>query len=75
MWHKIAQEFRKVDKEMLGELRGFGPRGKESWWWNESVHSKVRVEKNCFKYWSRCKIAKTWEKYKKDKNETKNPSF
>uniref|UniRef100_A0A0R0GBM1 Endonuclease/exonuclease/phosphatase domain-containing protein n=1 Tax=Glycine max TaxID=3847 RepID=A0A0R0GBM1_SOYBN len=26
----------------LGESRGFGPRGKESWWWNENVQSKVR---------------------------------
>lgn len=32
---------------MFRESRDFGPRGKESWWWNESVKSKVIVEKNC----------------------------
>lgn len=29
---------------MLGELRGFEHRGKELWWWNENVQSKVRVK-------------------------------
>jgi hypothetical protein len=41
MGDKMAQYIRKVAKEMLGESGGFGPRGKESWWWNESVESNV----------------------------------
>ncbi|KAL5186030.1 Craniofacial development protein 2 [Glycine soja] len=49
MWNKMSQEIIKVAKETLGESRGFGPRGKESWWWKESVQSKVRVKKECFK--------------------------
>ncbi|KAL5172704.1 Craniofacial development protein 2 [Glycine soja] len=53
MWNKMSQEIIKVAKETLGESRGFGPRGKESWWWNENVQSKVRVKKECFKEWSR----------------------
>ncbi|KAL5131607.1 putative RNA-directed DNA polymerase from transposon BS [Glycine soja] len=53
MWNKTSQEIIKVAKETLGESRGFEPRGKESWWWNESVQSKVRVKKECFKEWSR----------------------
>ncbi|KAL5157078.1 Outer envelope protein 64, mitochondrial [Glycine soja] len=57
--------------ETLGESRGFGPRGKESWWWNENVQSKVRVKKECFKEWSRCKNSETWDKYKIARNETK----
>ncbi|RZB42550.1 Craniofacial development protein 2 [Glycine soja] len=35
MWNKMSQEIIKAAKETLGESRGFGPRGKESWWWNE----------------------------------------
>lgn len=34
---------------MLGESRDFGPSGKELWWCNESVHSKVKVKKNILK--------------------------
>ncbi|KAH1193222.1 Craniofacial development protein 2 [Glycine max] len=71
MWNKMSQEIIKVAKETLGESRGFGPRGKESWWWNESVQSKVRVKKECFKEWSRCRNSETWDKYKIARNETK----
>ncbi|KAH1262515.1 Craniofacial development protein 2 [Glycine max] len=71
MWNKMSQEIIKVAKETLGESRGFGPRGKESWWWNENVQSKVRVKKECFKEWSRCKNSETWDKYKIARNETK----
>ncbi|KAH1197968.1 Craniofacial development protein 2 [Glycine max] len=45
--------------------------GKESWWWNENVQSKVRVKKECFKEWSRCRNSETWDKYKIARNETK----
>ncbi|KAH1232354.1 Craniofacial development protein 2 [Glycine max] len=62
MWNKMSQEIIKVAKETLDESRGFGPRGKESWWWNESVQSKVRVKKECFKEWSRCRNSETWDK-------------
>ncbi|KAH1210957.1 Style cell-cycle inhibitor 1-A [Glycine max] len=44
---------------------------KESWWWNENVQSKVRVKKECFKEWSRCRNSETWDKYKIARNETK----
>lgn len=30
MWNKMTLEIRKVAKDILGELRGFGSRGKES---------------------------------------------
>ncbi|KAH1257526.1 Transposon TX1 uncharacterized protein [Glycine max] len=71
MWNKMSQEIIKVAKETLGESRGFGPRGKESWWWNENVQSKVRVKKECFKEWSRGRNSETWDKYKIARNETK----
>jgi len=35
MWERMSHEIKKVAKETLGESRGFGPRGKESWWWND----------------------------------------
>ena len=58
-------------KETLGEFRGFGFRGKESWWWNENVQSKVRVKKECFKEWFRCRNFEIWDKYKIVRNEIK----
>lgn len=45
MWNKIVQEIIKVDKEMSRRSRDFGTRGKELWWWNENVQSKVKVKR------------------------------
>jgi hypothetical protein len=44
MWGKMTHEIKKVEKETLGESRGFRPRGKESWWWNDGVKVKVKVK-------------------------------
>ncbi|KAH1137029.1 hypothetical protein GYH30_027138 [Glycine max] len=41
---RIRDRAKRRSPMTLGESRGFGPRGKESWWWNESVQSKVRLE-------------------------------
>jgi len=71
MWERMAHEIKKVAKETLGESRGFGPRGKESWWWNDSVQSKVWIKRDCFKDWSKCKNAETWDKYKIARKEAK----
>jgi len=67
----MAHEIKKVAKETLGVSRGFGPRGKESWWWSDSVQSKVWIKRECFKDWSRGKNADTWDKYKIAKKEAK----
>lgn len=45
-------------KETLGESRGFSPRGKYSWWWKESVHSKVRVKMTILKFGLGVKMSK-----------------
>lgn len=37
IWNKMTINSGKATKETLGESKGFGPTGKESWWWNESV--------------------------------------
>ena len=37
IWDKMTRYIRKIAKEILGESRGYGPRGKYSWWWIESV--------------------------------------
>lgn len=49
IWNNMAQEIRKVVKDTFGESKDFGPRVKESWWWNENIISKVRVEENVLK--------------------------
>jgi len=58
MWERMAYEIKKVAKETLGVSRGFGPTGKESWWWNDNVQSKVWIKRECFKDWSRVKMPK-----------------
>ena len=37
IWNEMSKKVKKVAKGVLGESRGFGPRDKESWWWNENV--------------------------------------
>jgi len=49
MWDKMPHEIKKLAKETSEESRSFGPRGKESWWWNRSVQSKVIIKMECFK--------------------------
>ena len=41
MWRNMAKKVEIVAKETLGESKGFGPRDKETWWWNEDVQEKV----------------------------------
>lgn len=40
----MAKWTRKVAKETLGKSRGFGPKGRESWWWVASV-IKLKLKK------------------------------
>ncbi|KAH1220391.1 LINE-1 retrotransposable element ORF2 protein [Glycine max] len=46
MWNKMSQEIIKVAKETLGESRGFGPRGKESWCRNSETWDKYKIARN-----------------------------
>lgn len=48
----MVREIRNEAKETLGESKGFEHKGKELWWWNQSVQNKIRVKK-CFKEWFR----------------------
>lgn len=41
VWNKMVHNIRKVAKE---RIRCFWPNCKESWWWDESVQSKVRIK-------------------------------
>jgi len=67
----MTHEIKKVAKETVGESRGFGPSGKESWWWNDNIQSKVHIKRDCFKDCSRCKNDETWDKYKIAQKEAK----
>nr|KYP34423.1 Retrovirus-related Pol polyprotein LINE-1 [Cajanus cajan] len=71
MWEGMAKVIRRIAKETLGESRGFGPRGKESWWWEANVQEKVKVKRTCYKIWSTGRNAESWENYKAAKREAK----
>ena len=71
MWKNMAKKVEIVAKEILGESKGFGPRDKETWWWNEDVQEKVRNKKNCFKAIHLCNSAENWEKYRLARKEAK----
>lgn len=47
----MAKKIRKFVKAVMGESKGFGLRGKESWWWYEKVQEKVKNKRD------RCNIA------------------
>jgi Reverse transcriptase (RNA-dependent DNA polymerase) len=49
LWNEMSKKVKEVAKAVLGESKGFGPRDKESWWWNEKVQEKVRHKRECFK--------------------------
>jgi len=46
---KMFKKVRKVVNIIFGESKGFGPRNRESWWWNENDQENVRNKKECFK--------------------------
>ena len=37
-----------MTNEVLDESKGFGPKDKESWWWNENVQEKIKYKRQCF---------------------------
>ena len=71
MWEEMANGIRKVAKEVLGESKGFGPKDKESWWWNENVQEKVKYKRECFKALQVGNNTENWEKYRLARRETK----
>lgn len=71
MWDDMATKIRKIAKTVLGESRGFGPRDKESWWWNETVQDKVKNKRECFKTLQGCNNAESWARYRNARNETR----
>lgn len=46
---KMGKGIRKVANETLGESRGFGPKGKETWLWDAIVQNKAEIKRECYK--------------------------
>lgn len=63
--NKMAWEIRKVAKETLEKSRVFGFMGKQLWWSNESIHSKVRVKMFVLKNWLGVKMPKLGKSIRK----------
>ncbi|RDX84572.1 hypothetical protein CR513_34358, partial [Mucuna pruriens] len=59
MRDEMSKKIRKAAKEVLGQSRGFRPRDKESWWWNENVQDKG------------CNNAKNWVRNQNARNDTR----
>ena len=70
-WENVGKKVEMVAKAILGESKDFGPRDKETWWWNEEVQEKVRNKKNCFKAIHLDNSSDNWEKYRLAKREAK----
>ena len=71
MWDVMASCIRKVAKEVLGESRGKGPPGKETWWWSEEVQKAIRIKRDLYRDLPKCKDVETFNKYKEAKKEAK----
>ena len=48
-WKELNMMMRKIEKEVLGESKGYIRRKKETWWWNNNVQEKIKFKKQCFK--------------------------
>lgn len=44
MWNEMAKGIWKVVKETLGDSTGFGPKGKDFWWRDNSLQQKIKVK-------------------------------
>ncbi|XP_024019756.1 uncharacterized protein LOC112091130 [Morus notabilis] len=71
MWDAMASCIRKVAKEVLGESRGKGPPGKETWWWSEEVQKAIRTKRDLYRDLPKRKDVETFNKYKEAKKEAK----
>ena len=71
IWDAMASCIRKVAKEVLGESRGKGPPGKETWWWSEEVQKAIRTKRDLCRDLPKRKNVETFNKYKEAKKEAK----
>ena len=44
----MARKLEIVIKAIMGESKGFAPRDKEAWWWDDELQKQIRNKKNCF---------------------------
>ena len=54
MWETMAETIRKLATETLGVSTGKPKVYKESWWWNEEVHKKIKEKNKSFKELMAC---------------------
>ncbi|EXC31207.1 DNA ligase 4 [Morus notabilis] len=74
IFFKETIENRKVAKEVLGESRGKGPPGKETWWWIDEVQKAIRTirtKRDLYRDLPKRKDVETFNKYKEPKKEAK----
>ena len=67
----MVNDVQKVAKSVLGESKGFGPKGKEFWWQDDSVEQKIKYKRECFKALHLDNNVGNWEKYQSTKIKTK----
>ncbi|KAJ0851967.1 putative SWR1-complex protein 5/Craniofacial development protein [Helianthus annuus] len=75
MWEEMATTITTVANETLGVTTGKTNGHKESWWWNEDVHAKIKAKQQSFRDLLRCTVEeerlRVREIYKKAKREAK----
>ncbi|MFS7967911.1 putative SWR1-complex protein 5/Craniofacial development protein [Helianthus anomalus] len=75
MWETMATTITTVANETLGVTTGKSSGHKESWWWNEDVHTKIKDKQQSFRDLLRCtdeeERLRVREIYKKAKREAK----
>ena len=64
MWFKMSSVIKSSAKEVLGEVRGRAPVGKEAWWWNEEVKDAIRTKRESHRNLKNEDDKDRYEKYK-----------
>lgn len=71
MWNRMAHCTKGVRKEVLEISRRCMSMDKDTWWWNDTVQTVIKVKKCSFKWWQQSGNIEDLGKYKKTRKEAK----
>ena len=69
MWDMATKCIKNIAKGVLGESKGIGILGKETWWWNEQVQATIKLKRTNYKIWQKARDEESLKKYRDAKKE------
>ena len=62
MWNMATKCIKNIAKDVLGESKGIGILGKETWWWNEQVQAAIKLKRTNYKIWQEARDEESLKK-------------